>query len=187
MRELVILLEEPSARELLKTIVPRLFPDIKFVCMVFEGKQDLERNITRKLRGYLNPDARFLVIRDQDSGDCKTVKQRLVQKCIDSGKPRYKVRVMCHELETIYLADLKAVEEGLCLKNISALQGKNPYRSPDSLTSPKQKLKELAAKYKGIYHDVAGSRSIAPHLDLDNVRSPTFRNLVAAINELAKA
>lgn len=185
MRELVALLEEPSAKELLKAIVPRLFPDVVLVCMVFEGKQDLERNITRKLRGYLNPDARFLVVRDQDSGDCRTVKQQLVQKCSVSGKSCYKVRIMCHELETVYLADLKAVEEGLCLKNIASLQGKNPYRCPDALPGPKQKLKELATQYRGMYQDIAGSRAIAPHLDLSNTRSSTFRNLVAAIRELA--
>ena len=185
MRELVVLLEEPSARELLKIIVSKLFPDISLVCMVFEGKQDLEKNITRKLRGYLNHDARFLVIRDQDSGDCKTVKQWIEQQCIASGKTNYKIRIMCHELETIYLADLQAVEKGLGLRAVTALQEKNPYRCPDELSNPKQKLKELAAKHKGTYHDIAGSRAIAPHLDLSNVRSLTFRNLIAAVKELA--
>ena len=185
MRELVVLLEEPSARELLKIIVSKLFPDISLVCMVFEGKQDLEKNITKKLRGYLNHDARFLVIRDQDSGDCKTVKQRIEQQCIASGKTNYKIRIMCHELETIYLADLQAVEKGLGLRAVTALQEKNPYRCPDELSNPKQKLKELAAKHKGTYHDIAGSRAIAPHLDLSNVRSPTFRNLISAVKELA--
>ena len=91
---------------------------------------------------------------------------------------------MCHELETIYLADLKAVEEGLALSSVTSLQCKNPYRQPDNLPAPKQRLKDLALQHRGMYQNIAGSRAIAPHLDLRNFRSASFKNLLAAIEEL---
>ena len=144
----------------------------------------MEKNITRKLKCYQNMDARFLIVHDQDSGDCGRIKQTLLQKCADSGRSRYKVRIMCHELETVYLADLDAVEKGLSISRVSSLQGKNPYRHPDALANPKQKLKQLAVQHKGAYQDIAGSRSISPYLDLGNTRSASFKNLVTAIKEL---
>lgn len=184
MKELVVLLEEPSVRQMLEAIVPKVAPNVPLRCIVFQGKQDLEKNITKKMKCYQNPNARFLVVRDQDSGNCETVKQGIVQRCNESGKDSYKVRIMCHELETVYLADLQAVEHGLKLKNVASLQEKNPYRHPDVLANPKQKLKLLAVQHKGLYQDIAGSRAIAPFLDINNTRSLCFKNLVSAIREL---
>ena len=56
---LVFFLEEPSAREMLKGLIPRVLPDgiafqyLVFEYLVFEGKQDLEKNIVRRMRGGL--------------------------------------------------------------------------------------------------------------------------------------
>ena len=51
-------------------------------------------------------------------------------------------------IKTVYLADLQAVESGLKIKNVATLQEKNPYRHPDVLANPKQKLKSLAIQHK---------------------------------------
>ena len=50
MKTIVFFLEEPSAREMLAAILPRILPDgmqIRYV--VFQGKQDLEKNLKAKL------------------------------------------------------------------------------------------------------------------------------------------
>lgn len=88
MRTLVFLLEEPSARELLKGIVPRVIPaDVDVKYLTFEGKQDLEKNITKKLRAWQAPNSTFVVLRDQDSApDCKKVKAQLEDLVRQSGK-----------------------------------------------------------------------------------------------------
>ena len=109
----------------------------------------------------------------------------LNQKCIDSGRTCYKVRIMCHELETVYLADLNAVEQGLKLSSVAKMQEQNPYRQPDLVPNPKQILKDLAKKHRGSYQDIAGSRSISPYLNIENIRSDSFKNLVLAIRNLA--
>ena len=46
MSNLVCLLEEPSAEEMLKGVLPRFLPDnIQVKYIVFEGKQDLEKQL----------------------------------------------------------------------------------------------------------------------------------------------
>lgn len=71
MTELVFFLEEPSAREMLEGLLERLIPPaISRRYVVFEGKQDLHKRLQQRLRGWLNEDACFVVLRDKDSGDC---------------------------------------------------------------------------------------------------------------------
>lgn len=75
MKTFVFFLEEPSALEMLEGVLPRILPaDIQIRYLAFQGKQDLEKNLKKRLRGWRLPDSIFIVIRDQDSGDCKAVK-----------------------------------------------------------------------------------------------------------------
>ena len=184
MRELVFFLEEPSAKAMLETLLPRMLDQsIAVRCVPFEGKQDLEKQLTRKIRAYQNQRARFIVLRDQDSHpDCSAVKQRLLDLCEASGKADHcLVRIACRELETFYLADLAAVEQALTLKGLSGLQPSRKFKSPDQLGSPSHELKMLT---KGAYEKVAGSRAIGLYLGVDNARSPSFRNLIGAIRRM---
>jgi len=58
----VIFLEEPSAREMLKGLLPRLLPEGPIPrYVVFEGKQDLEKGLPGKLRGWKAPDTLFVL------------------------------------------------------------------------------------------------------------------------------
>ena len=78
MKEWVFFLEELSARAMLEGLLPRIAPqwaDIRYI--VFEGKQDMEKQLVRRMRSYRNTDAHFIVIRDQDSGNCQVIKARL--------------------------------------------------------------------------------------------------------------
>lgn len=184
MKELVFLLEEPSAQAMLEGLLPRALPEgmaVRYI--VFEGKQDLEKQLVRKIRGYRNPEARFIVLRDQDSHpDCLAIKTRLVGLCKEAGRPDALVRIACRELESFYLADLAAVEKGLALTGLVKHQTSRKYCSPDYLGSPSMELRTLT---KGQYQKVGGSRAIGPWLDLGNTRSTSFRNLVAGIGRVA--
>lgn len=58
MKELVFLLEEPSAKALLESLLPRLLNEnIQYRCIPFEGKQDLEKQLVRKISAYQNQQA----------------------------------------------------------------------------------------------------------------------------------
>lgn len=187
MRELVFLLEELSARKMLEAVLPKIVDTeaISIRYIVFDGKSDLESKMVGKLRGYLNTEARFLVIRDQDAApDCRTVKQSLLEKCVTAGvRERCLVRIACRELESFYLADLSAVEAGLQITGIAKQQNKTTYRSPDTgCDSPSGTLDKIT---KGGYQKVAGSQAIAPYLDVANDRSTSFKNLIDGIKRLA--
>jgi hypothetical protein len=181
MTELVFFLEEESAKALLAGLLPRLITPggpIEARFIVFEGKQDLDRQLERKLKGYLNRQARFIVLRDQDREDCRDVKRSLVARCKNAGRPDAVVRVACRELEAFYLGDLRAVELGLRIRGLLPKQNKAKFRDPDHLQFPALELEKLTGKR---YQKVAGSRAIAPHLDLERPGSRSFRHLIRAI------
>ncbi len=169
----MFLLEEPSAREMLKGLVPRLLcPDVVPYYVVFEGKQDLERNVERRLRGWLRPNSAFVVIRDQDASDCREVKRTLTAKCVRAGKPGALVRVACRELESFYLGDLAAVERALNLRGLLRLQNTRKYRIPDEVRNP---ASELARMTRRAYQKVAGSRAIGRELSVHKKQLAQFR------------
>ena len=184
MKELVFLLEEPSAKAMLESLLPRMLnAETVFRCIPFEGKQDLENQLARRIRGYQNRDARFIVLRDQDSHpDCLVIKRRLLDFCSASDKQgKYLVRIACRELETFYLADLTAVGRGLTISGLEKQQNKRKFRTPDKLERPSSELTALTNKR---YQKVAGSRAIGAHLQIDNERSPSFRNLIQGIRRM---
>ena len=170
MKELVFLLEESSAKAMLDELLPRVLNSaIRFRCVPFQGKQDLEKQLARKIRDYQNAQARFIVLRDLDSHpDCVAVKARLLDACRQSGKQsQCLVRIACCELESFYLAD-----------GLERHQPSRKCRHPDGLGNP---ARELASLTQHRYQKVAGSRAIGAHLNPENTRSASFRNLMAAV------
>lgn len=142
MIHIAFFLEERSAEELIQQLMPRLAPEITFKCIPFEGKQDLEKNLTKRIRGYQIPNSYFIVLRDQDSGNCFKIKEKLTGLCEAAGRPSAIIRIACRELESWYLADLKAVEEGMHLPGISRFQQNKKFRNPDYLGSPLGRIKK---------------------------------------------
>ncbi|MDR1535860.1 MAG: DUF4276 family protein [Planctomycetota bacterium] len=186
---LVCVVEEPSAAEMLQAVLPRLLPPGWKSCfVVFEGKRDLEKNIEKRLRGWRDPNACFLVMRDQDADDCRKIKKNLMLKATRSGKgKRTIVRIACHELETFYLGDLQAVEKGLNIPGLSKLQSRRAYRTPDRLSAAAHELGRLANRHRQNYQKVQGSRLIAPFLRVDGSNaSRSFIALIAGIGKILK-
>lgn len=182
MSEIVFLLEEASAEALLSTMLPRFLPpSVGYRCLVFEGKQDLEKQMVRRMRGYRVPGARFVVLRDQDAAECHAVKTGLKRKCEEARHPEAIVRIACRELESWYLADLAAVERALEEPGLQSLQNKRHYRTPDAIVTPSRRLARIAPAYQ----KVGGSRAIGPELDLTNTRSRSFELFVATVRRLA--
>jgi hypothetical protein len=184
MKELVFLVEGQAEKDLLDVLLPRVLPDgVRHRVIPFEGKQDLEKQMGRRIRGYQNPAARFIVLRDQDShADCKALKTGLLARCEGTGREAHcLVRIACTELETFYLADLAAVERALEMPGLARQQGSRKFRQPDALGSPSRELRTLT---KLRYEKRAGSRLIGQQLDLDNERSPSFKHLMAGIRRL---
>lgn len=183
MINIVFFLEEPSAREMLKGLLPRLLPaGVTAQYVVFQGKQDLEKRLPLRLRSWLDPNAKFVVMRDQDNGDCAQIEKNLINKCKSAGKPDALVRIACRELESFFLGDLKAVANSIGPYKIINLQEKSKYRDPDRLANPSEELKKIAPKYQ----KVAGSRDIGPLLDISSNKSKSFISLIAGLKLLIK-
>ena len=184
MSELVFFLEESSARAMLEGFLPKVLPSgLNYRYIVFEGKQDLEKQLVRRMRGYLVPGARFVVLRDQDTSDCKAVKKVLTRKCVEARRPNALIRIACHELESWYLADLSAVERGLGLSGLTRYQNERQFSSPDDYSSPAQTLKRIAPSYQ----KVGGSRSIGAYLNPMNIRSRSFAAFVDGLQKLCNS
>jgi hypothetical protein len=181
MKQIVFFLEEQSAKVMLEGFLPKIsngFVNYKFI--VFEGKQDLDSQLERRVRGYRVPNANFVILRDQDSANCYDLKQNLGKKCIKAGRPNTLIRIACHELESWYLADLTAVEAGLQISGIVKYQNKRYCQNPDLYPSPFRALIKIAPSYQ----KVSGSRAIGPCLDPDNTRSKSYSNFVSGLRRL---
>jgi len=141
----------------------------------------LEKRLERILRLWYKPDCLFVVMRDKDSGDCRRIKEGIRNLCDRAGKQDTLVRIACHELESFYLGDLAAVENGLGIRGLSKHQENRLYRNPDHLECPAQELMKLT---RNRYDKVSGSRAIAPHLSIIDNRSKSFNVLVSGIRNL---
>lgn len=186
MTEIVFLLEELSAEAFLREFLVRAFgEEIVPRYITFEGKNDLEKKMFLKIRGYRNPNAKFIVIRDKDSAPSFVeLKKRLHDICVDAGRADAKVRIFCHELETIYLGDLSAVERALGVKKLSSRQRENKFRDPDRIGSPSGELKSLTG---GRYQKVGGSRAIGKELHVESNTSKSFHALLSGLKDLIAA
>ncbi|MCM1187949.1 MAG: hypothetical protein NC541_01480 [bacterium] len=104
--KLIFLLEEQSMKYFLDGLLPRVLPaEIQFITIPHEGKSDLQKSLTAKLKGWNEPNVKFVVVQDQDSNDCKELKEKLLELCKGSNK-EVLVRIACHELVSWYFGDI---------------------------------------------------------------------------------
>lgn len=184
MKTLVFLLEEPSAQDALQGFLPSILPrDVSVEYLVFEGKQDLEKRMVRRMRGWLKPESVFLVLRDQDSGDCRIIKEKLVALCREAGKLDAKVRIACRDLESWFLGDWESVGMAFDLPRLANLQRKAIYQDPDRIVNSVLELRKAIPTYQ----KRDGARRIGPHLSQAHNRSRSFQVFVEAVKCLACA
>lgn len=181
MKCLVFLLEEPSARDLLEGLLPKLLPPGLVVrYLVFEGKQDLERQLVRKMRLWCQPDSAFVVLRDQDAADCRAVKAKLQALVAQSQRSPTLVRVACRELESWVVGDWQAVAEAFEQPNLSEHGAKEAYRDPDQLVRPVESLR----RYIPEYQKRDGARRVGVLLDPQRNQSRSFRAFCSGVQKL---
>ncbi|MEL6711239.1 MAG: DUF4276 family protein [Pseudomonadota bacterium] len=181
MTQWVFCLEEPSARAMLEGLLPKILSSEMaqdhVMYWVFQGKQDLIKRLSGRLRGWQGKETQFVVMCDQDACDCRQLKRDLLAQCQQAGKPAALVRIVCQELESFYLGDLAAVAQGFAMPKLTKQQSKKKYRDPDRLQKPSDELKRLVPEYQKI----SGSRKIGPHLQLTGNLSNSFNALVRGL------
>lgn len=181
--ELVFMLEELSMKRFLEGLLPRLLPGtISTILIPHEGKSDLEKSLPRKLKAWRSPNTFFVVIRDQDSSDCRALKQHLQDICASAGRGDTLVRIACRELESWVLGDLRALEEAFEKPGLARQQQKAKFRDPDALGNPLQELQRLVPEYQ----KVSGAQRIGAVLDYERCTSTSLKALVEGLKRLTQ-
>jgi hypothetical protein len=171
MAKIVFLLEEQSMKVLLNGLLPRLFPNIQFLCVPHEGKQDLEKSIPRKLRAWHEPGVRFVIVRDNDNADCKAVKSNLLALCENGGRTDRLVRLACQELEAWYFGEPVSLAEAYSRQDLATIGQKARYRDPDLIQIPSAELSRLIPKFQ----KVSGARRMSEFLQGTDNTSRSFQ------------
>ncbi|MXW56331.1 MAG: DUF4276 family protein [Gemmatimonadales bacterium] len=181
MSRVVFLLEEYSMKTLLDGLLPRLFPDLLFQCVPHDGKDDLEKSIPRKLRGWREPGVRFVIVRGNDRGDCIALKERLRGLCSVRPEADWIIRIACQELEAWYLGEPDALADAFEEESLRRIGSRARFRQPDAIHYPADALARLIPKFQ----KVSGARLLAKHLTRERNRSPSFQTTLNGIERLA--
>ena len=171
-------------KELLEGLLPRIMPELSFTCIPHEGKQDLEKSIPRKLRAWNVPGDVFVIIRDQDSGDCKDIKRKIAGICLECGTGRkYHIRIACHELEAWYFGEPAAIARAFNNDKLAKIGRKKPYRIPDAIKQPSKELAKLIPEFQ----KVSGAKRMAQHLSREGNESRSFQVLIECLSKECQA
>lgn len=181
---IVFLCEEESLSPVLKTLMNRDFPDstegIDWQTITFQGKSDLEKNFPHRMKNWNYNTPHFVILRDNDGGDCIQLKERLSSKAQSAGKP-FSIRIVCQELESWLIGDLEAIETTYPHSKAWSYKEKSKFRNPDLLGNASEELTTLI----GTRSKVGRSLKISENLNLDRNRSHSFNVLRCKIQELA--
>ncbi len=171
--------------ETLREVLPKIFPTwqeaVHWLPLTHRGKSDLEKSIPRKLKGWTEPGARFVILRDNDGGDCRQRKLRLRELASFRQPEDVLIRIVCQELESWFLGDQSAIKAAFpkSLAHPDKLPAK--YRDPDLLTNAADEL----ARLTGTTAKASRAKEIARHLRPDSNRSVSFNQFVSGLRRLA--
>ena len=181
--KIIFLLEEPSMKEFLDNFIPRAFPQIDFLCISHEGKQDLEKSIPRKLKAWGNPRPDFVILRDNDQANCRKVKEHLTEICRRGGRSDTLIRIVCQELESWYLGTPESLAHAYSKPSLRKLLNGRKYSNPDKLASPSKELNRLLPQFR----KYDGARRMGKSIPLTEGtnRSPSFNAFLAGMKRIA--
>lgn len=183
---LEILVEELSMEYFLRDLLPDVLPEgfiLDENCFIrpHQGKSHLLKSLPKKTRAYKRfpwP-VNLIIIHDQDSNDCKILKEKLIQVVRQHNESiPLLVRIACKELENWYLGDLYAVEKLYPSSNASKLSNKSKFRNSDLLNGT-----EEMDKLSSSFTKTSCAREIFHFMDIDNNKSISFQNLIKGLEK----
>lgn len=177
---IVLLTEEPSMSECLKIIIselwPNFIPGVDWLVLSFYGKRDLEQSIPIKMQEWNYGNPNFIILRDNDGGDCFAIKEKLCAIAKQYDKP-FRVRIVCQQLESWLLGDLNAIKQAYPK---APIKDKAKFREPDRLTNASQELENLI----NVRAKIERARNIGRHLDFKANRSRSFHLFIDTVRHL---
>ena len=185
------LLEEQSAEAALKAILPKILPsNISFYLHVFEGKHDLLRKLSLRLKGYrpwIPDDWRIIVLVDEDRQNCRELKAKLERAAREAGfvtkssappNGNFQVvnRLAIEELEAWFFGDIEALRKAYP-KISKTFQHRAKYRDPDAIIGgTHEALARLLRQYYPKWlPKTAVAENIALHMEPNRNNSRSFQ------------
>ena len=191
------LLEERSAEAALTAILPKiLVDDVTFDFHVFEGKQDLLKQLPLRLKGYrrwIPNNWRIFVLIDEDRQDCQELKARLERAAREAGfwtksHPNsdgdFQIvnRLAVEELEAWFFGDVEALRNAYPRVS-KTLHNRQKYRDPDAITGGTWEALERLLKgyYPNFLPKGVVAQNVAPHMEPSRNRSRSFQVFVEGL------
>ena len=186
--------EEPSAEEALQHLLPKIIGDrASFRIINYGGKQNLLSRLPNRLGAYVNrikggEHLKLAVLIDRDDDDCRDLKARLKQMAITAGLTTKSApdpggnfavvnRLAIEELEAWFIGDGDAVRAAF--PRVRSFEAKAPFRDPDGVRGGTWETFHRLLKRHGVYRDfypkIDAARRIAPHMNVADNRSTSFR------------
>ena len=200
MTVLEVLVEEPSAQEAMRYVLPRIIGNrAEFKVINMRNKSRLLRDLPARLRAYKKriekgEDLRIVVLVDRDQDDCEQLKrelERIAREAKLSTKARPDTRgqflavnrIVVEELESWFIGDTTALR--LAFPSL-------PNQFPGHFRQPVnggtwERLHRFLKKhgiYRGTYPKIEAARKIAPHIDPARNRSTSFRQFCSGVEAL---
>ncbi|TAK37515.1 MAG: DUF4276 family protein [Saprospiraceae bacterium] len=178
-----ILVEERSMEFFLRGVLPSLLPEgisLDENCFIraHEGKQHLQKEIPPKVRAYQHYSipTKVIIIQDQDSSDCKEVKQKLAALVNENSTLPSLVRIACRELEAWYLGDMDALEKAYPHFKAERHRNRAKFRDPDTCNASDELRKIIPDFQKS-----TAARRMPSEMDFSKNRSGSFQHLVKGL------
>lgn len=184
MARIEILVEEPSMKEFLTILLPNILDNQwalneNYFIRSFEGKNDLQKNIPSKVKflsNWTHEAVGVVIMQDQDSSDCKVLKQKLLNICNQNGDCPKLVRIICRELESWYLGDFLAINKAYPNFKYKNYINKSKFRIPDNCNAFDE-LKKILPEFQ----KVGGAKKIAPFVNIYENKSQSFKQTVSGL------
>ncbi|HWE88556.1 MAG TPA: DUF4276 family protein [Pseudonocardiaceae bacterium] len=188
---LEVVVEEPSAAEVLGSLLPKIVPGVPFEIRVLRGKDMLLKELPDRLRGYAGwidaTATKVVILVDRDADDCVELKARLADLVKQAGLRLHRVttrdanvllRIVIEELEAWFFGDVPA----LCRaypKVPRTLAQQAAYRDPDRIAGGTWEALARVLNKHG-YHTsgllkLRLAADVAPHMDVESNRSESFQ------------
>ncbi len=168
----------------LTIILPKILPKgykLNDNCFLrpHEGKNDLKKSIPNKIKVFSNfhIPTKIIIIHDQDSNDCKKLKEGLIQLCTSNGDCPVLIRIPCKELENWYLGDMDAIGAVYPKFKPEKYKNKATYRNVDQCFGAYELEKIIKTFQKGF-----ASKNIPNFMNLENNNSTSFNHLISGLH-----
>ncbi|WP_082780024.1 DUF4276 family protein [Gluconobacter albidus] len=198
--KIIFFVEEPSAKEALQLILPKIVGDLETKIINFQCKDDLKKNLKARLAGYtwIPSNWKIFVLVDRDDDNCRVLKGELEQISLSAGLltktstgavGNFHVinRIIIEELEAWFFGDWGAVRTAYP-RVPATVPNRSPYRDPDSIAGGTWEALERLMQRAGYYHSglrkIECARNISKNMSVDHNNSRSFVEFRDAVRHI---